>query len=261
LLCVCREMPRVVRPRRMVSRRGDPPRIRVRTSKPGCCTRCCSGDIPPGGARPPAALRGRRRLAQGRTARVLGSAREVAGDRRLLCVCPPRIRVRTSKPGCCTRCCSGDIPPGGARPPAAAPGYDSIRNNLAKTPLFTRCMVRCLRVIRRVLDVQSDLDDHLRVIQERLVDRRESLEAGELVLRDMHARVSGTTSPRRLSLRAAWLGACALSAGYSTCRAPSSRYPAVTIVRMVSRRGDPPRIRVRTSKPGCCTRCCSRGGR
>lgn len=34
-------------------------------------------------------------------------------------------------------------------------GYDSIRNNLAKTPLFTRCMVRCLRVIRRVLDVQS----------------------------------------------------------------------------------------------------------
>ena len=34
-------------------------------------------------------------------------------------------------------------------------GYDSIRNNLAKTPLFTRCMVRCLRIIRRVLDVQS----------------------------------------------------------------------------------------------------------
>ncbi|GAA5979980.1 hypothetical protein JCM10908_001488 [Rhodotorula pacifica] len=34
-------------------------------------------------------------------------------------------------------------------------GHDSIRNNLAKTPLFTRCMVRCLRIIRRVLDVQS----------------------------------------------------------------------------------------------------------
>lgn len=34
-------------------------------------------------------------------------------------------------------------------------GYDSIRNNLAKTSLFTRCMVRCLRIIRRVLDVQT----------------------------------------------------------------------------------------------------------
>jgi hypothetical protein len=62
-----------------------------------------------------------------------------------------RIRVRTSKPGCCTRCCRGDMPPGDARPPAAA----QARNNLAKTPLFTRCMVRCLRIIRRVLDVQS----------------------------------------------------------------------------------------------------------
>ncbi|GAA5989348.1 hypothetical protein JCM11641_002770 [Rhodosporidiobolus odoratus] len=34
-------------------------------------------------------------------------------------------------------------------------GYDSIRNNLAGTPLFTRCMLRCLRIIRRTLDLQS----------------------------------------------------------------------------------------------------------
>lgn len=34
-------------------------------------------------------------------------------------------------------------------------GHDSIRKNLARTPLFTRCMVRCLRTIRRCLDLQS----------------------------------------------------------------------------------------------------------
>ncbi|BGP04990.1 hypothetical protein JCM10049v2_000792 [Rhodotorula toruloides] len=34
-------------------------------------------------------------------------------------------------------------------------GYDSIRNNLAGTPLFTRCMLRCLRIIRRTLDIQA----------------------------------------------------------------------------------------------------------
>ncbi|BGP12970.1 hypothetical protein JCM10213_006609 [Rhodosporidiobolus nylandii] len=34
-------------------------------------------------------------------------------------------------------------------------GYDSIRNNLAGTPLFTRCMLRCLRIIRRTLDLQA----------------------------------------------------------------------------------------------------------
>lgn len=34
-------------------------------------------------------------------------------------------------------------------------GYDSIRNNLAGTPLFTSCMLRCLRIIRRTLDIQA----------------------------------------------------------------------------------------------------------
>ncbi|GAA5853541.1 hypothetical protein JCM8547_002499 [Rhodosporidiobolus lusitaniae] len=34
-------------------------------------------------------------------------------------------------------------------------GHDSIRNNLAGTPLFTLCMLRCLRIIRRVLDLQA----------------------------------------------------------------------------------------------------------
>jgi nuclear pore complex protein Nup205 len=34
-------------------------------------------------------------------------------------------------------------------------GHDSIRNNLAGTPLFTRCMLRCLRIIRRTLDLQA----------------------------------------------------------------------------------------------------------
>ncbi|GAA5919036.1 hypothetical protein JCM1841_003712 [Sporobolomyces salmonicolor] len=34
-------------------------------------------------------------------------------------------------------------------------GYDSIRNNLAGTPLFTRCMLRCLRIVRRALDLQA----------------------------------------------------------------------------------------------------------
>ncbi|BGP36830.1 hypothetical protein JCM10449v2_000732 [Rhodotorula kratochvilovae] len=34
-------------------------------------------------------------------------------------------------------------------------GYDSIRNNLAGTPLFTSCMLRCLRIIRRTLDLQA----------------------------------------------------------------------------------------------------------
>ncbi|GAA5831477.1 hypothetical protein JCM11251_004037 [Rhodosporidiobolus azoricus] len=34
-------------------------------------------------------------------------------------------------------------------------GYDSIRNNLAGTPLFTRCMLRCLRILRRTLDLQA----------------------------------------------------------------------------------------------------------
>ncbi|KPV78555.1 uncharacterized protein RHOBADRAFT_51011 [Rhodotorula graminis WP1] len=34
-------------------------------------------------------------------------------------------------------------------------GYDSIRNNLAGTPLFTSCMLRCLRILRRTLDIQA----------------------------------------------------------------------------------------------------------
>ncbi|GAA5862929.1 hypothetical protein JCM1840_002329 [Sporobolomyces johnsonii] len=34
-------------------------------------------------------------------------------------------------------------------------GYDSIRNNLAGTPLFTRCMLHCLRIVRRTLDLQA----------------------------------------------------------------------------------------------------------
>ncbi|GAA6005529.1 hypothetical protein JCM10207_005238 [Rhodosporidiobolus poonsookiae] len=34
-------------------------------------------------------------------------------------------------------------------------GYEPIRNNLAGTPLFTSCMLRCLRILRRVLDLQA----------------------------------------------------------------------------------------------------------
>ncbi|KAK4054774.1 hypothetical protein OIV83_000698 [Microbotryomycetes sp. JL201] len=34
-------------------------------------------------------------------------------------------------------------------------GYDAIRNNLAGTPLFTECMLRCLRVLHRVFELQA----------------------------------------------------------------------------------------------------------
>lgn len=34
-------------------------------------------------------------------------------------------------------------------------GYDAIRNNLAGTPLFTNCMLRCLRILHRTLELQE----------------------------------------------------------------------------------------------------------
>lgn len=34
-------------------------------------------------------------------------------------------------------------------------GYDAIAQNLAGTPLFTQCMLRCLRIVKRTLELQS----------------------------------------------------------------------------------------------------------
>ncbi|KAK4058181.1 hypothetical protein OIO90_000920 [Microbotryomycetes sp. JL221] len=34
-------------------------------------------------------------------------------------------------------------------------GYDAIRNNLAGTPVFTECMLRCMRILKRLFELQS----------------------------------------------------------------------------------------------------------